>query len=163
MQQVTTVARCKNQQKELDYQPLALACAAVYVKETGVSWEQYLAKLVEGKRKATEEVYDSTSHTYRTTMTTAVLLAIQREVEKHDILKHALQYLSLLAPEKIALDYVTKYVLVRLPEADEHVIISKILKSSLILVLNTTVKEIKAHQIVHSTLKLKLSSVTMCR
>ena len=65
-----------------------------------------------------------------------------------------------MAPEKIALDYVTKYVLLRLPEADEHVIISKILKSSLILVLNTTVKEIKAHQIVHSTLKLKLSSVT---
>ena len=79
--------------ERLDYQPLALACAAVYVKETGVSWEQYLAKLVEGKRKATEEVYESTSHTYRTTMTTAVLLAIQREVEKHDILKHALQYL----------------------------------------------------------------------
>ena len=146
--------------EKLDYQPLALACAAVYVKETGVSWEQYLMKLEEGKRKATEEVYESTSQTYRTTMTTAVLLAIQREVEKHDILKHALQFISFLAPEKIALDYVTKYLLVRLPDADEEAVKSKILRSSLILVLNTTVKEIKVHQIVHNTLKLNLSLAT---
>ena len=143
--------------EKLDYQPLALACAAVYVKETGVSWEQYLMKLEEGKRKATEEVYESTSQTYPTTMTTAILLAIQREVEKHDILKHALQYISLLAPEKIALEYVTRYVLIRLPDADGDVVKSKILKSSLILVLNTTMKEIKIHQIVHNTLKLNLS------
>ena len=57
---------------KLDYQPLAIACAALYVKDTGVSLGKYLSKLEEGKRSATEDVYESTNQTYRTAMTTAL-------------------------------------------------------------------------------------------
>ena len=155
---------CRKMQElahKLDYQPLAIACAALYVKDTGISWEKYVSKLDQGKREATEEVYESTSHTYRSPMTTAVLLAMQREVQKHDILKHAFQYIALLAPEKVALEYIARYVLVRLPKADEDIVKSKIRKSSLILVLDTNaVEEIKVHQVVHDTLKLNLFPVT---
>ena len=141
---------------KLDCQPLALACAAVYVRYTGVSWEQYLAKLEQGKREETEEVYESMDLTYRRTMTTAVSLAVQREVKNHEVLMHAFQYLSLLAPEKIPLEYVARYVLIRLPKADADVVKSKILSSSLVLILNTKLNEIKVHQVVHNILKLKV-------
>ena len=47
--------------KELDYQPLALACAASYIKQlwernasSHINWSDYLDKLDEGKRNITE-------------------------------------------------------------------------------------------------------------
>ena len=126
LSKVSGVSSGDNKEQEvalkLEYQPLALAFAAVYVKHTAVSWEDYLVKLEEGKRKATEKPYEVTNLSYTTAMTTAIELAVQREIKNYAILHHAFKYLSLLAHEKIALTYVTKYVLKRLPEADEHVI-----------------------------------------
>ena len=164
LSQISGVSSGDNREQEvalkLEYQPLALACAAVYVKHTAVSWEDYLVKLEEGKRKATEKLYESTNLAYTTAMTTAIELAVQREIQKYTILQHAFKYLSLLAHEKIPLKYVTKYVLKRLPEADEHVIQAEILKSSLILTSDANVKEIKVHQIVYYTLKTIFKAAT---
>ena len=164
LSQISGVSSDNNKEQEvalkLEYQPLALACAAVYVKHTAVSWEDYLVKLEEGKRKATEKPYESTNLTYTTPMTTAIELAVQREIKNYAVLHHAFKYLSLLAHEKIALTYVTKYVLKRLPEAYEHVIQAEILSSSLILTSDANVKEIKVHQTVYSSLKLIFSAVT---
>ena len=162
--QISGVSSDDNKEQEvalkLEYQPLALACAAVYVKQTAVSWEHYLAKLEEGKRKATEIPYETTNLTYTTPMTTAIELAVQRELQKYTILQHAFKYLSLLAHEKIPLKYVTKYVLKRLPEADEHVIQTEIRNSSLILTSDANVKEIKVHQTVYYSLKSIFSAAT---
>ena len=164
LSQISGVSNNDNKEQEvalkLEYQPLALACAAVYVKHTAVSWEDYLVKLEEGKRKATEKPYESTNLTYTTAMTTAIELAVQREIQKYTILYHAFKYLSLLAHEKIALKYVTKYVLMWLPDADEHLIQGEILNSSLILTSDASVKEIKVHQIVYYSLKSIFSAVT---
>ncbi|CAB4037355.1 Hypothetical predicted protein, partial [Paramuricea clavata] len=72
-----------NVAKELDYQPLALAYAAFYVKQRRKStasakfaWEDYLKNLDEGKRNFTEKKPNEINDTYSLTMYTAVLLAI---------------------------------------------------------------------------------------
>ncbi|KAL9956756.1 hypothetical protein ACROYT_G038285 [Oculina patagonica] len=81
----------------LDYQPLAIASAALYVRYLhdgggkGVApgsftWKSYLTKLETGKRNLTEKVYERTSKSYPLSMTSAVSLALQKLVQ-HDSFK----------------------------------------------------------------------------
>ena len=73
----------------LDYQPLAIACAALYVRYIGVHqqtgssdiWKKYLTKLETlEKRASTERAYERTSKSYRSSMTAAVTLALEKLV-----------------------------------------------------------------------------------
>ena len=75
----------------LDYQPLAIACAAIYLGYVGVDrktssrniWEDYLAKLETLKRRAsTEKAYEWTSRYYRSSMIAAVTLALKKLVQE---------------------------------------------------------------------------------
>ena len=105
--------------KELDYQPLALASAAFYVKilrETKASarfsWNEYFEKLNEGKRNLTEmKLSEINRATYSLTMSTAVLLAINRFAEKEIVLKHAFTFFSYVSYKPLPLQTVISYVL----------------------------------------------------
>ena len=74
--------------KALDFQPLAIACAALYVRylhTSGVGscmfsgsniWKSYLKKLEMGNRQLTEKIYERTSKSYPLSMTSAVTIAV---------------------------------------------------------------------------------------
>ena len=138
----------------LDFQPLALVCAAVYVRrvrEAGqcITWEEYLNLLNDGKRESTEKVYKATSLSYKETMTTAVKLAIEREIQADDVMKHVFQYLSLLAPEPLSLDYIVKYVKNFNVNEDEKLVAARIATFSLILYSGSDSNTVRVHQVVN--------------
>ena len=86
--------------KALDFQPLALACAATYVRcvrntKPSFHWDTYLRKLNEGKREATENVYKETSLTYANTMTAAVKIAVDKERSQDVVMKLAFEFLKI--------------------------------------------------------------------
>ena len=147
--------------KALDFQPLALVCAAVYVRrvrEAGqsVTWEEYLNMLNDGKREATEKVYKETSLGYNETMTTAVRLAVEREMQADNVMKHTFQYLSLLAPEPLHLDYIVSYVKKFNLDEDEKLIAGRITTCSLILYSGTDSNTVRVHQVVNYCLSCSI-------
>ena len=90
--QLTKVSRIPNQEnvedvaKALDYQPLALACAACYVysvRSRGsphFNREKYLDKLKCGKEEAMGEIKRKCDSGYTKSMPVAVRMAVEREV-----------------------------------------------------------------------------------
>ncbi|PFX20497.1 hypothetical protein AWC38_SpisGene15058 [Stylophora pistillata] len=71
----------------LDYQPLALASAATYVREvrkTGLSssfgFIDFLKKLNQGKRSTTEAMLTETNPSYKNSMTAATTLAVEKAI-----------------------------------------------------------------------------------
>ena len=145
----------------LDFQPLALACAAVYMKRVRktkptFSWEEYLQKLKQGKRSATEGEYKNTSIAYCKTMTVAVLLALEKEMSEDLVMKETFNFLSVMAPERIPLKYVVQYVTSRIPDEDEELVAANVVSSSLILSFEGQSQEIRVHQIVHGCLNTVL-------
>ncbi|XP_031549155.1 uncharacterized protein LOC116286717 isoform X2 [Actinia tenebrosa] len=146
----------------LDFQPLALACAAIYVQrifnstdQCKTKWENYLLKLQEGKREATEEVYKRTTLTYRSAMTAAVRLALERVVIEDKIMMHAFQFLSVIANEPIPLKYVVQYVMSCMPDEDHNVVAAHISLSSLVILSEDVEisKVIRVHQVVYHGLQ----------
>lgn len=73
--------------KALDFQPLAIACAALYVRyldhdavasliaSGNSTWRNYIKKLEMGKRRLTERIYERTNKSYPLSMTSAVGMA----------------------------------------------------------------------------------------
>ena len=145
--------------KELDYQPLALASAAFYVKilrETKASaqfsWNDYLKKLSDGKRNLTEmKLSEINRPAYSLTMSTAVLLAIKMFAEKEIVLKHAFTFFSYVVSYKpLPLQAVVSYVLNIDNGNDEDDVSLRILQCS--LVLHSDEKKnvsILVHRVVH--------------
>ena len=141
---LTNVSQMPNQTnvqdvaKALDYQPLALACAAWYVysvRSRGTShlnWETYLDKLNRGKEEAMGEIKRKRDSGYTKSMPVAVRMAVEREVVNEDVLLHTFQFLSFCAPGPIPLEVVVKFVATRMPDLDEEDIIGKIMQSSLV-------------------------------
>ena len=141
--------------KALDFQPLALACAALYmqrIRHSKPSWKKYLQKLKEGERKKTERVYVEASQTYPSTMTQAVALAVANAAEQK-VMMHTLHFLSVIAPEPIPLSYVVHYVKGCMPDEDEDLLYSTIRSSSLILCGDDGSKDIRIHQVIHNQLQ----------
>ena len=146
----------------LDYQPLAIACAALYVRylHDGVgtriapgsfTWESYLKKLETGKRKSTEKVFERTSKSYPLSMTSAVSLALQKLVQ-HEVLRHVVPFLALSAPAPIGLDIVVSFVTKQDPDLDEDMAAAEISKCSLLMPLcldDSPRTLIKVHRVVH--------------
>ncbi|XP_015747147.1 PREDICTED: uncharacterized protein LOC107326909 [Acropora digitifera] len=113
----------------LDYQPLALASAATFVKQlcdtsaatfvkllcenkpsSNVGWRNFLEKLDEGQLQNTETFLSNTNASYPYTMTTAIALAVEKSMSSDRVLKHAFNVISLCAPQPLNLDIVTNYV-----------------------------------------------------
>ena len=88
----------------LDYQPLALASAGVYVwkvrnanRDFGLV--EYLQKLEKGKRERTEEELTKVNNIYPDSMTEATRIAVKAEIDSNKIMKHAFTFLAFCAPE----------------------------------------------------------------
>ena len=101
----------------LDYQPLALASAATFVKQlcdnkpsSNLGWGDFLEKLDEGQLKNTETFLSNTNPSYSYSMTTAIALAVEKSMSSDRVLKHAFNVISLIAPQPLNLDIVTNYI-----------------------------------------------------
>ncbi|KXJ14679.1 hypothetical protein AC249_AIPGENE4253 [Exaiptasia diaphana] len=142
--------------RALDFQPLALSSTAVYMRSVRTinkqySWHQCLEQL-EKERERLEKVYEETSLTYKTTMTAAVNLALQREMND-EIMLHAFRFLSVIAPDPIPLMYVVEYVVKCLPDEDRNWFALRICSSSLVLLLTKEIQDISIHQVVYHCLQ----------
>ena len=124
----------------LDYQPLALASAATYVKQlrqrktSHFGWNEYLEKLGKGQRSTTETILADTNPSYPKSMTAATKLAVNEIVKSNKVLNHTFSFLSLCAQEPLTQDIVIDYILKVDEEIqDKEMIITRIQRCSLIL------------------------------
>ncbi|XP_028412846.1 uncharacterized protein LOC114535737 [Dendronephthya gigantea] len=143
--------------EKLDRQPLAMAAAAVYMREVTIncpdfSWRDYLRKLEKGKRGLTEKrLRQMNSAAYSSTMSTAVLLAVRKCAENNTILEHAFNLFSLISFEPLPLDLVVKYIQEQ-QEVDAEDVITAIKLSSL-FVQDGSNGDVRLHRVVHEAVK----------
>ncbi|XP_044175411.1 uncharacterized protein LOC122958557 [Acropora millepora] len=155
----------------LDYQPLALASAATFVKQlcdskpsSSLGWRHFLEKVDEGQLKNTETFLLNTNPSYPYSMTTAIVLAVEKSMSSDRVLKHAFNVISLCAPQPLNLDIVTNYI----QKVDENsdmntedefnnkdVIGLRIRKSSLLLLEEDNGESyVRVHQVVRDVIQL---------
>ena len=148
--------------RELDYQPLALASAATYVKQLRQSkrfsefgWNDFLRKVEKGQRDATETLLTETNPCYKKSMTTATTLAIKEVMQTDRIIDHALSFLCLLSLQPLNADIMVNYI-VSVDEGikDEEMMIMKLQRCSLILTHEDEFGfHIRVHQVVCDVVK----------
>ncbi|XP_028412853.1 uncharacterized protein LOC114535744 [Dendronephthya gigantea] len=145
--------------EKLDRQPLAMAAAAVYMKQViksspDFSWRDYLGKLEKGKRGLTEKrLQQINSAAYSSTMSTAVLLAVEKCTENNTILKHAFNLFSLISFEPLPLDLVVIYIRQQDIDIDVEDILLEMQFSSLFLHVGNEEKDVRLHRVVHDAIK----------
>ena len=147
----------------LEYQPLALAAAAYYVRTVvsggspNYSWVQYLDRLCGGQREATEEFLAIESTAYSNTMTTAVRMAIERAMKDNEVLRQAFSLFSVCAQESLPVEVVLTFVRAyNKREVIDEMIKAQILRSSLFLSSSEddgAPKYLRLHNIVHDVLR----------
>ena len=103
--------------RALDYQPLALASAATFVKQlcdskpsSNLGWRHFLEKVEEDQLKNTETFLSNTNANYPFSMTAVTALAVEKSMSSNRGLKHAFRVISLCAPQPLNLDIVTNYI-----------------------------------------------------
>ena len=144
--------------RALDYQPLALASAGIYVRKVrktnpDFGWEGYLKKLEKGKRERTEEELTKVNNIYPDSMTEAIRIAIQAEIDSNKIMKHVFTFLAFCAPEPVRLDLLTTYVVNADGELNQEEIGIQIQGSSLLLIENEDDVFIRLHNVVYTIAK----------
>ncbi|XP_031560399.1 uncharacterized protein LOC116296514 [Actinia tenebrosa] len=145
--------------KALDLQPLAIACAATYMKRVRMttpafSWQGYLSKL-QDKQEVTAE------RGYSQTLMAVVQLAIEKEMSEDAVMWHAFNFLSAVTTsERTPLEDVVQYVKICLPKENKD-IVAAILSCSLILSFDGRPKEIGVHQVVQRCLLKMLTQNRM--
>ena len=142
----------------LDYQPLALASAGVYVRKVrntnpDFGWEGYLEKLEKGKRELTEKELAKVNSIYPNSMTVATKIALETVMGSDDIMKHSFTFLAFCAPEPLRLDVLTTYLVNADGELDEEDIGIQIQGSSLLLIEKYDDINIRLHKVVHDIVK----------
>ena len=146
--------------KALDHQPLALGSAAMYVTQVrklspSFGWKDYLEKLEQGKRALTENILAKTNTSYPSSMTAATRLAVEREMNSNEVMKHAFTFLALCSPQLLKLDFLTNYILIVDKDQDKEEIGIQIQGSSLFLIeKQQDGVYIRQHQVVHDIVKL---------
>ncbi|PFX13369.1 Nephrocystin-3 [Stylophora pistillata] len=154
--------------KVLDYQPLALAAAATYVRQvrqckasSKFGWSDYLKKLEEGKRSATEIILAEINPSYPNSMTKAITLAVEKAMADDIIFHHTFNFLSVCALQPILQEGVIEYIRA-VDEAfeDEDMIRMRMNQCSLLLIEEKEEVEeemssvyIRAHGVVHDVIK----------
>ena len=144
--------------RALDYQPLALASAGIYVRKVrntnpDFGWEGYLKKLEKGKRERTEEELTRANNIYPDSMTEATRIAVKEEIDSIRIMKHAFTFLAFCAPEPVRLHLLTTYVANADGGLDQEEIGIQIQSSSLLLIENEDDVNIRLHNVVHNIVK----------
>ena len=143
--------------KQLDHQPLAMAAAAVYVKavtKTNFSWHDFIEKLEKGKRRVTEEHLLQTSQAaYSSTMSAAVLLAVEKSAEENFILDQTFDLFSMISFDTLPTDIIANYIQ-QLDEtfAKEDIYLA-IKHCSLFLVEESEDINVRLHRVVHEAVK----------
>ena len=155
--------------QKLDYQPLALAGAAVFVKgmrqgkaSKHFGWNEYLRMLEKGKIETTEDTLAYTNPVYPKSMTQAIKLAVETLMTSDEIVKHLFTLLSLCAPQQLNVDVAINYiinVLHDLHEEDKELIRMKFRNCSLLLFEDDQGGYfIRVHQVVHDAIKSMMNN-----
>ena len=157
--------------RALDYQPLALASAAIFVKQvreasSNFGWKGYLEKLESGQRANTEDFLAMANPSYPISMITAISLAVDKAMSSDKVLKHAFDFISLCGEQPLNLDLVIKYILNIAKQsdrsgldesADKDIIGLRIRKSSLLLVEeDESGVYVRAHQIMRNVTQTRI-------
>ena len=143
--------------EQLDHQPLAMAATAVYVKavtKTNFSWHDFIEKLEKGKRRVTEEHLHKTSQAaYSSTMSAAVLLAVEKSAEENFILDQTFDLFSMISFQTLPIDIIVSYIQ-QLDEtfAKEDIYLA-IKHCSLFLVEESEDINVRLHRVVHEAVK----------
>ena len=157
----TDIEMEKEVAQALDNQPLALASAAMYVKQvrknkltSNFGWNDYLTKLEKGQRGATEIIHAQTNPSYQKSMTKAITLAVEEVMSSDKVIDHMFTLLSLCAPQPLSLEIVINYIL-NIDEKfeDKEAIGMRIQKCSLLLFEEgKSGVYIRVHQVVHDVI-----------
>ena len=147
---------------KLDYQPLALASAATYVKQvrqnkttSNFTWVDYLEKIEKGQRSTTEKFLSQSNLCYPKSMTAATTLAVENGMISDKIVGHTFALLSLCSADPLSLDIVFNYIS-RVDEqaADKELICLNLKRCSLVLFEEDEGGAfIRVHQVVHDAIK----------
>ena len=147
---------------KLDYQPLALASAATYVKQvrqnkttSNFTWVDYLEKIEKGQRSTTEKFLSQSNLCYPKSMTAATALSVENAVMSDEIVGHTFALLSLCSADPLSLDIVFNYIS-RVDEqaAEKELICRNLKRCSLVLFEeDESGAFIRVHQVVHDAIK----------
>ena len=162
--QISDRELAENVAERLDFQPLALAAAAYYMKTVVNSgslhynWKAYLDDIsTYDQRNETETVLATESSAYAKTTMAAVEMAIQRAVDVDEVLRETFSILSLCANDDLPLEAVLQFVKVQVKDQPEELLKAKIVRCSLLLVYseegNKQKTYLRLHKIVHEALK----------
>nr|XP_058953612.1 uncharacterized protein LOC131780989 [Pocillopora verrucosa] len=152
----------------LDYQPLALASAATYVREVrnnkltpNFSWDDFLKKLDQGKRSTTEAMLAGSNPSYKNSMTVATTLAVKKAIATDKVLEHTFHLLSVCAPHPLDLEIVVNYLKkVKEERRDPEILATKICKCSLLLFeKDDSDVYIRVHQVVHEVINTVMKTL----
>ena len=152
----------------LDYQPLAMASAATYVREVrnnkltpDFGWDDFLKKLDQGKRSTTEAILAGSNPSYKNSMTVATTLAVKKAIATDKVLKHTFHFLSVCAPHPLSLEIVVNYLKkVKEERRDPEILATRICKCSLLLFEeDDSGVYIRVHQIVHDVINTVMKTL----
>ena len=145
---------------KLDHQPLAMAAAAVYMRQVrepdvspSFSWKNYLEKLDKAKSNFTEERFRRVNPTYSHTMSTAILLAVER-CAKNNIWNHVFDLFSLISFEPMPLSLIVHYVQQQGEKLDAEDIKIEIKDCSLFILFENPDTYIRLHRVIPEAIKL---------
>ena len=146
---------------KLDHQPLAMAAAAVYLKQVrepdvspAFSWQNYLEKLNKEKSNLAEERFCRVNPTYSNTMSTAIMLAVEK-CAKNNIWNHVFNLFSLISFEPMPLSLIVHYVQQQGEKLDVEDIKIEIKDCSLfILFAKPADTYIRLHRVIHEAIKI---------
>ena len=157
--------------RTLDYQPLALASAATFVKQVRESkasskygWKDYLEKLNKGQRADTESLLSDTNASYPKSMTAAITLAVKNVMSSDKVLNHTFSFLSLCSQQPLNLEIVVNYVRNADEELkDDDMIRMRIQKSQLLLMEEDDSNVfVRVHQVVRYVIKSETQNSSDC-
>ena len=145
---------------KLDHQPLAMAAAAVYMRQVrepdvspSFSWKNYLEKISKRKNNFAEERFRRVNPTYSHTMPRAILLAVKR-CAKNIIWNHVFHLFSLISFEPMPVSLIVYYVEQQGEKLDAEDIKIEIKDCSLFILFESRDTYIRLHRVIHEEIKL---------
>ncbi len=147
--------------EKLDRQPLAMAAAAVYMRQVAepkccpeFSWQDYLGKLEKGKTKLAEDRLLLVNSAYSSTMSAAVFLAVEKCAKSNFILNHIFHLFSLISFQAFPLDLIVVYMQQQKEDLDTEDIYLAIKCCSLFIPAGCEERHITIHRVTHEATKL---------
>lgn len=155
---------CEVVAKQLDYYPLSLACAAVYVRDMLVerpaakySWKQYLDNLKGYFEILKYTVFTDHNECYPMSMLSSAYCSASRMAENSNVLKWAFEFLSFCTIQPVPLELVAEAVMKNIGEAMAPDDVTKILaRCSLLTYPRDGVRGIEVYVTMISSINLSI-------